>query len=65
MEYKGYKLVHDGVFSMVNIEPIGRGSVVKELRGSYTNTAMAMRDIDRILSSKERKRGKNKNDSGV
>ena len=50
---------------MVNIEPIGRGSVVKELRGNYTTKPMAMRAIDKVLSLKEKKRGKNKDDSGV
>lgn len=64
-EYKGYKLVNDGTFSMVNIEAIGRGSVLKELRGSYTTRQMAKRDIDKVLSIKEKKRGKNKDDSGV
>jgi len=42
-------------FSMINIEPIGRGSVLKELRGTYTTKNMAMRAIDRVLSLKEEK----------
>ncbi len=65
MEYKGYKIVNDGTFSMVNVEPIGRGSVPKSLRGSYTSMNTARMAIDSVVSLKENKRGKNSNNSGV
>lgn len=51
-EYKGYKLVSDGKFGMIKIEAVGRGSVVKELRGEYTRRSEAMKAIDKLEALK-------------
>lgn len=57
MEYKGYMLgtVNTG---LVEIKPIGKGSVVKGLRGLYTTKKWAMKTIDAHLASKEKSNGK-------
>lgn len=44
--YKNYKIVPAGGFGMKEIKPIGKGSVPKELRGTYTTMFMAKRAID-------------------
>ena len=54
-EYKGYKLEHDGGFGMISIKPMGRGSVPKELTGTYTNRVMAMKAIDFLEANKNGK----------
>lgn len=51
-EYKGFKLMSDGTFSLTLIKPIGKGSVPKELRGSYTNKTMARKAIDLVERGK-------------
>ena len=52
-EYKGFNIVGDGTFGYKEIKVKGKGSVAKELRGSYTNGAFAKRGIDAFLHTKE------------
>lgn len=49
MEYKGYKIVHDGSYGHKLIKPIGKGSVHKSLLGSYTTSVFATKQIDAYL----------------
>jgi len=56
MEYKGFKIVSDGTFSMYTIQQLGSGTVPQALKGSFTNTASAKVAIDRY----EPKRGAKK-----
>lgn len=55
MEYKNYKIVGDNTFGMVEIRPIGAGSIPKTLQGSYTSSRVAMIAIDSELSRREMK----------
>lgn len=57
MEYKGYGLNRDST-GLLEIKPIGRGSVPKALRGKFTSTNWASRAIDSYLTSKEKSSGK-------
>ena len=52
MEYKGFNIEGDGTFGMKLIKPIGKGSVPAALRGMYTKSIFAERDIDLHLSLK-------------
>lgn len=49
MEYKGYKIEAEGNYMMKVIKPIGKGSVHKNLRGSFTTDVFAMKQIDAHL----------------
>lgn len=48
-EYKGYIIVGDGTYGMKEIKPVGKGSVHMSLRGKYTSSVTAMKDIDRYI----------------
>lgn len=52
MEYSGFKIEHDGVFGYFSIKALGRGSVPKKLKGRYTTTVFAQKDIDAHLIEK-------------
>lgn len=53
-EHNGYKLESDGTFGMINVKPIGRGSVPKELSGAYTSYQYAKRAVDNYVKGKEK-----------
>lgn len=56
-EYSGYLIVvATNVGSLWEIKPIGKGSVVKDLRGLYTSQGAARQAIDAYLESKKGKR---------
>lgn len=65
MEYKGFKIVNDGTFGMWLVKAIGRGSVPKELRGSYTTAVLAQKSIDVHTETKGKSNGGTKPTSGV
>lgn len=44
-----FKIVGDNTFGLKHIKPIGRGSVPKELRGSFTNDSEATKAITSFL----------------
>ena len=50
-DYKGYKLVR-GFATMVVIKALGKGTVTKNLLGSYSSIVMAREAIDRHLEEK-------------
>jgi hypothetical protein len=53
-EYRGYSIqLSHGCLRC--IKPIGKGSVVKQLKGLYTDVPRAMKDIDKYLDSKQEK----------
>ena len=54
MEYRGYVLAHERG-GLIKIEPQGKGSVHKELRGLYTRRSEAMRAVDVFLEAKKGK----------
>lgn len=60
MEYRGFKLQHDGKFGYYHVKAVGRGSVPVELRGTYTTPKFAEKDIDAHLDKKGKKDGKAK-----
>ncbi|WP_211342259.1 hypothetical protein [Litorilituus sediminis] len=49
-EYAGFKLAHDSVYGYINIKPVGRGSVPKQLRSVYTNREFAKKAIDSYIA---------------
>lgn len=57
MEYKGYRIVGDGTFGMKLIKHIGRGACPKELLGSFTSHATAVKAIDIVTARKDAKNG--------
>jgi hypothetical protein len=61
MEYRGYSLAYDKC-GLVKIEPVGKGSVHKELRGLYTRKAEAKQAINAFLESRK---GKNENGTSL
>jgi|TARA_R110000796_G_scaffold103981_3_gene213490 hypothetical protein len=63
MEYKGYKIEGDGTYGNKVIKPIGKGSVHKNLRGSFTTSVFAIKHIDAHLEGIEN--GKVKTSSGI
>lgn len=54
IEYEGYKVGLDGVFSLYNITRIGPGKMPVQLQGGFTNTRSAQHAIDAYLSSREK-----------
>lgn len=48
-EYKGFNIENDDTFSLKHIRYKGRGSVPILLRGAYTKTVLAEKDIDIFL----------------
>ena len=50
-EYRGFNIENDDTFSMKHIKYQGRGSVPMPLRGAYTKTVLAEKDIDIFLYS--------------
>lgn len=65
VEYKGYNLVSDNKYGAISIKPIGRGSVHKQLLGTFTSYSFAKMAVDRLGNSKESKSGKDANNSRV
>lgn len=63
MEYNGYKVEGDGVFGYCHIKPLGKGSVPKELRGTYTTKTFAQKAIDFHLSTNKKGKKNDKADS--
>ena len=61
-EYKGYKLERPSSLYVIN--PVGRGSVNKKLRGQYTSPQEAKRAIDLHEEMKRKTNGKAKLSSG-
>lgn len=57
MEYKDYRIVTDGTFSMFVIKAKAQGQVPEELRGMYTSSLQAQIAIDGYVP----KRGGKKN----
>lgn len=57
-EYNGYRIEHDGRFSMYTIKPLGRGSTPKELKGLYTSYGAAQAAIDASNKIKGKTNGK-------
>jgi hypothetical protein len=49
MEYEGYKIESDGSYGNKIIKKVGKGSVHRSLRGSFTTTVFAIRQIDAHL----------------
>lgn len=58
IEYRGYIIEHDGSFGMKKIKAKGSGALPKALKGSFTNSANAIRVIDLYLAEKEASNGK-------
>lgn len=58
VEYNGYMIEPTGT-GMYEIKPIGRGTVIKELRGLYTKIGLAMQAIDLFESRVKAKRKRN------
>jgi len=54
IEYNGYSIQQDGMYSMCTIRPLGKGSVPKELRGRYTDYGAAKKAIDAYVKSKSK-----------
>ncbi len=50
-EYRGFNIENDDTFSMKHIKYNGRGSVPILLRGAYTKTNLAEKDIDIFLDT--------------
>ena len=63
MEYKGYRIEHDGRFSMYTIKPLTRGSTPKDLKGLYTSYGAAQAAIDASNNRKGKSDGKTDSDS--
>ncbi|MDB4302077.1 hypothetical protein N9924_00780 [bacterium] len=60
IDYNGFNITTDGTFGYHVIKPIGKGSIPKSLRGSFTNTTFAKKSIDAYLvSNKAVTNGKN------
>lgn len=55
-EYKGYAIV-DGGFNSRKIRSVGKGSLPKELKGSYTSADQAKHAIDVYGKREGSKRG--------
>lgn len=53
MEYKGYG-INRGNRGLYTINPVGRGSLPKVLRGEYTSPNWAQGAINSYLASKEK-----------
>lgn len=53
MEYRGLNIVPDGTYGYHEVKPSGKGSVPLQLRGRYTHTTHAKKDIDTYLGSKK------------
>lgn len=49
MEYQGYKIEREPNYFMVEIKPIGRGSVHLSLRGYFQTHRDAMKAIDDFI----------------
>ena len=58
MEYKNYRIVGDGTYGMYELQTIGRGSLPKSLRGSYSTPKQAQIAIDMVVAEKADKDGK-------
>lgn len=58
MEYKGYKIVADGPYGNKSIKPVGKGSVPKALRGMFTTSYFAQKQIDAHLEGGENGKAK-------
>ena len=58
MEYKGYKIESDGTYGNKIIKPLSKGSVHKNLRGSFTTSVFAMKQIDAHLEEVENGKAK-------
>ena len=58
MEYGGYLISGDKVFSMYQIRNTSRGALPKLLKGSYTHVRDAQHAIDRYNGLKEKVNGK-------
>ena len=58
-EYEGY-ILERSTGMLIKVRAKGKGSVVKALRGLYTNPIEAKRAIDRVLSEKGKVNGKAK-----
>jgi hypothetical protein len=56
-EYRGFHIVSDGTFTLKNVTTIGKGSVPDRLKGKYTTSAYAQKDIDTYLDE-DRKHAK-------
>lgn len=50
-EYKGYRVVPLGTFSLYSIMPRASGTIPNDLHGHYTTLTEANRAIDRYLAS--------------
>lgn len=57
MEYNGYKIVGDGTFGMKHIHTIGRGSLPKALKGSFSSDREAKQAIDGVVAERVEKNG--------
>lgn len=57
MEYKGYQLVREPNYFMVEVKAIGRGSVHMSLRGYFQTYKDAMKAIDYYESRFDGKEG--------
>lgn len=65
MEYKDYVIESDRKFGMYQIRPISRGTVIKELRSSYSTIREALTAIDLYGDVVAKKRKRNgQTDSG-
>ena len=63
-EYRGFRIVGDGTFSMKHIKVRGKGSIPLCLEGAYTNSTFAQHSIDDYLETRGPKNGKTNDSSG-
>ena len=63
-EYNGFVIKGDGTFGLKVVSRKGAGNTPVSLKGSFTNTANAMKEIDRYLEEKGSKNGKAGSSSG-
>lgn len=55
MEYEGYKIKSDGVYSIFKINGVGSGDIPQSLKGSFTSPKEAMKAIDLLEGKGKRK----------
>lgn len=57
VEHENY-IIEADKFGHYHIKPMSRGTVVKELRGTYTTVLKAIQAIDHIIAMSNNKKGK-------
>ena len=58
-EYRGFRIVGDGTFTLKHVTTIGKGSVPNCLNGAYTTSGYAQKDIDNYLDEAKKNAKRN------